>query len=200
MDGSAVGVDVELSARLSDQLRLLALGAVGAGPGLVEGLTTLVSTLTSTVSGYAGLRLSIVQSGHPVHLSVLSSSEGVTSLRLPLRAVSSTFEDGGSLVVWSTVPGSLVDLAADLDYVFRRAANSAAQHPSSVVELDVDLPMPDVESGFAGLDELATIHRAAGLLIERGHDPDTVHDLLRSRAAGDGMSTHAWADRALRLR
>ena len=202
--GSASGVDVELSARLSEQLSLLAFGVERDGAGLVEDLTSLASTLAGSVSGYAGLRLTIVHTGHPVQLSALLAPQPgravVTSLRLPLRPVSSDFEEGGWLVVWSTVPGSLVDLAADLDYVFQQNEERTDRRASSFVELDVDLPIPTIASGVDGVDELATIHRAAGLLIEQGHDPDSVHATLRHQASGDGVSTYAWADRLLRRR
>lgn len=201
-DGSAAGVDVELSARLSEQLSLLAFGVVRDGTELVSDLTALVTTLSDSVSGYAGLRLTIVHSGHPVQLTALRPVEPehpvVASLRLPLPSLSNVFEEGGRLVVWSTVPGALVDLAADLGYVLRQVVDGVDRTTPSVVELDVDLPMSEAGSGVDGLDELATIHRAAGLLIGRGHDPESVHETLRTRALEDGLSTSAWADRLLK--
>ena len=202
--GSASGVDVQLSARLSRQLSQLAFGVEPDGSALVEDLTNLAATLTSTVSGYAGLRLTIVHTGHPVQLTALLPTQPgqpvVTSLRLPLRPVSSAFEEGGWLIVWSTVRGSLVDLAADLAYVLHEALDGSVQGASSLVDLDVDLPPPTAASGVDGLHELATIHRAAGFLVEQGHDPESVHATLRSRASSDGVSTFAWADQLLRRR
>lgn len=198
---------MELSARLSDQLALLAGGVGQGGSNLVEGLTTLVSTLTDALSGFAGLRLTLVHTGHPVRLTVLSPSAPspsaqvsavVTSLRLPLEPVSQAFENGGRLVVWSTVAGSLVDLAADLTYVLRRTGHGGERR-SLMVELDEDLPLLGAASGVDGLDELATIHQAAGLLIGQGHHPDAVHETLRSRARDEGLSTSAWADQVVRL-
>jgi hypothetical protein len=193
---------VELSTRLSDQLSLFALGSVRDGTGLIGDLTALVVTLSEAVSGYAGLRLTLVHDGHPVQLTAMfppaSDQTIVTSVRLPLDPVSSSFEEGGELVVWSSVPGSLVDLAADVGYVLHDPTIGADRDGSSVVELDADLPRRDAGSGVHGLDELATVNRAAGVLIGQGQDPRSVQEVLRRRAAEQGLSAHAWAVRLLR--
>jgi hypothetical protein len=193
---------VELSTRLSEQLSLLATGSVHDGSGVVGDLTALAATLTEAVSGYAGLRLTLVQGGHPVQLTALLPEAGdatiVTSLRVPLPAVAGSAEQGGELVVWSSVPGSLVDLAADLGYVLAGPAR-ATDHPvSTVVALDTDLPRPGAGSGVRGLEELATVNRAVGVLIGQGHDPASVQDVLRRRAADEGLSPYAWADKLLK--
>ncbi len=200
MDGSADGADVELSERLLAQLSLLPTGAERDGSALVDDLAALVTTLSEAVSGYAGLRLTLVHSGHPVQVAALTAvrpgQEVVTSLRLGLGPVSDAFEEGGRLVVWSTVPGSLVDLAADLGYVFAAPGGATRSGPPAV-DLDADLELPPTVSEVTGLDELATIHRAVGLLIGRGHDPATAHQTLRDGADGDSTSTYAWAVRLL---
>ena len=194
---------MEQPARLIAQLSSLALRVGQDEPGLAEDLTTLVSTLSEAVSGYAGLRLRVVHSGHPVQLTALLPARPddpvVTSVRIPLPAAPTTFEGGGGLVVWSTVAGALVDLAADVGYVLQQVGEEGDGRSPPAVELDADLPMPMDGSGIDGLDELATIHRAAGLLIERGHDPASALAALRRRASADGLSTHAWAEQLLRL-
>lgn len=187
---------MQLSTDLTQQLVLLRSSPGPNGEGLAEGLTALASVLTESVSGYAGLRLTVVHTGHPVELTALveagSPAEVSSSLRLSLPVVSRAFEEGGRLVVWSTVPGSLVDLAADLAHMLG--------DPTSV-ELDVDLPPPaGTASGLRGLQELATIHRAAGLLVGGGHDVGSVHQTMRTRAVEEGLSTYLWAERLLRLR
>lgn len=193
---------MELSARLSEQLGRLAHEVTTDGTGLAADLSALVSTLSAAISGYAGLRLTIVHTDHPVRLtarSATSDDRARSSLRLPLHPVSSAFEEGGRLVVWSTVPGSLVDLGSDLAYVLRASDDGIGRPASPTVELDVDLPQGPVTSGVDGLEELATIHRAAGLLIERGQDPASVHATLRTQAQAEGLTAYAWADRLLRL-
>lgn len=195
---------MEQPARLIAQLSTLALRVGRDEPELVEDLTALVATLTEAVSGYAGLRMRVVHSGHPVQLTALLPPRPdhpvVTSLRIPLPAASPAFEDGGRLVLWSTVAGALVDLAADVGYVLQRGRQEGDGRSPPAVELDADLPLPAGESGIDGLDELATIHRAAGVLIERGHEPASALAILRSRASADGISTYAWAEQLLRIR
>jgi hypothetical protein len=195
---------VEQPARLIAQLSSLALRVGKNEPGLAEDLTTLVSTLSEAVSGYAGLRLRVVHSGHPVQLTALlpprPDHPAVTSLRIPLPTASTTFEDGGGLVLWSTVAGALVDLAADVGYVLHHGGEGGDGRSPPAVELDADLPVPTGDSGIDGLDELATIHRAAGLLIERGHEPAEALATLRRRASAKGLSTYAWAEQLLRVR
>jgi hypothetical protein len=198
---------VELSTRLSAQLSLLALGSARDESGLIGDLTALVSTLSEAVSGFAGLRLTLVQGGHPVQVTSLlpaaSGQQVVTSLRVPLSKVAGAVEEGGELVVWSTVAGSLVDLAADVGYVLRGPSGTsgtsdpAGRHASRELALDVDLPHAGSGSGVRGLEELASVNRAVGVLIAQGHDPRSAHDVLRRRAAEEGLSTHAWADNLL---
>ncbi|MBB3326655.1 hypothetical protein [Microlunatus antarcticus] len=198
VDGSAAGVVVELSAQLVDQLALVALGDARDGDGLVSDLDALVTTLHGAVPSFLGLRLTLVHSGLPVQVTSLlpgwTDGAAVTSLRLALAPVSRAFEAGGALVLWSGVPGSLVDLAADLGYVVARGGNDAG---SPAVELDRHLPPSGITSGVEGLDELATVQRAAGLLISAGHDPVAAHETLRVGAADHGSSTYEWAVRLL---
>ena len=195
---------MELSTRLSDQLSLLALGSVSDGTGLTADVTALVAALDEAVSGYAGLRLTLVHDGHPVQVTAVPPPETgppvVTSLRVPLPPVSGALEEGGELVVWSSVPGALVDLAADVGYVLHGRTDGPAGRAQAVVALDDDLPRPGATSGVRGLDELATLHRATGLLIGQGHDPGSAHDVLRRLAAEEGLSSYELADRLLRRR
>jgi len=193
---------VELSTRMSDQLSLLALGTVHDGSGLVGDLAALTSTLTEAVSGYAGLRLTLLHADRRVRLTALSPvAEGrdiVTSLRMPLPTVAGTTGEGGDLVVWSAVPGALVDLSADVGHVLSDPADRLVPSTPSLVELDSDLPTRGTRSGVQGLDELATISRATGVLIALGQDPRTVHDVLDARAAAEGLTAEAWSERLLR--
>ncbi len=193
---------MELSTRLAEQLSLLALGSVGDGPGLADDLSALVATLREAVSGYAGLRITLVQGGHPVQLTAMdppaSGRRIASSLRVPLAPLSGASGEGGELVVWSSVPGALVDLAADVGYVFHGPPGEARRPGSAGVELDADLPGPHAGSGVHGLDELATVNRAVGVLIGQGQDPRTAQDLLRRRAADEGLTAHAYAARLLR--
>jgi hypothetical protein len=189
---------VELNSRLSAQLSTLALGVSWDGRGLTEQVSTLGSALADAVSGYAGLRLTIMHRDHPVQVTSLApgapSAAVVTSLRVLLRPAVGAADDGVRLVVWSTVLGALVDLGADLAHVLDGPPGSPAP---SAVALDDDLPLRPTTSGVEGLEQLATINRAAGVLIARGHDPGSVHEAMREGAARDGSGILAWAERVL---
>lgn len=189
--------DLRLPRDLLTHLHQLASGAGEQQTTLAESLTALASDLQDTVSGYVGVALTLVHGGQPVVVTALSHGETetvTTSLGLPLRLLSADFEVGSRAVFYSTTAGSLVDLAADLRHVLRP---DAAAH-ASVPELDVDLPLARVSSGISGLNELAAVNRAIGMLLEQGHDPDSGLHLLRRRARAAGVPVHVVAAELLR--
>lgn len=182
---------------LTHLARLAGPAVSDSGPaGLDEQLAGLVAALQQAVSGYAGLRLIVVHSGHPVTLTATVQErvdKPTTSLGIALPRLSTAHEAGGRMVFYSTVPGAFVDLAADLTYALNRGTPGVA-----AVELDVDLPLAPSRSGLTGLDDLITLNRAAGVLIGHGHHPDTAQQDLSSRAAAAGLTTLAFAAQILR--
>jgi hypothetical protein len=110
-----------------------------------------------------------------------------TSLRVPLRV-----DDGtGAVLVgpvrvtfYATRPGAFTDLAADL-------AHAQGLDPDRL-ELDRDRP-PRTGSDMRGLERLSIIHRAVGVLIARGVDPEAAHAHLTAdaRAASEPLVDHA---------
>lgn len=61
------------------------------------------------------------------------------------------------------------------------------------INLDADVVPESMESGVFGLSELSIINQAVGVLIDRGHHPDTAPAVLRRRAGAAGVSTHSFA-------
>ncbi|HEY5979772.1 MAG TPA: hypothetical protein VIT41_09065 [Microlunatus sp.] len=208
-----------------DHLHRLAL-AVGddVDPQLRDDVAELTAVLVGVVSGYAGVQITIFRTGHPVVLTILDADQphtrrsrgrgqdgvpstdrhpadrrAVTSVGVRLRSMSSGFDRGSRAVIYSRTLGSLVDLAADLSYALTTQAGdtygTTGSHPA--VELDADLPFTATETSITGLDELATIHRAIGLLIDQGHHPESAADALHGQAATAGLTTHALAIRLL---
>lgn len=184
-------------------------------PDLTNPLRLLAASLSEAVHGYVGLQLKIVQAGQPVVLTSLvprqTGPAALTSLRLLLTGSERPLISG-TLVVWSTVPGSLVDLAADLGQALPGVTTTAktspthpwslreepARSPRRVVQLDVDLPLfSSARSGMSGVEELAAIYRATGVLIAQGHQPVAALNVLRGDAVAAGISNHAWAVRLL---
>ncbi len=170
--------------------------SVGDGPAHLTGLVdALVDDLHQAVTGYAGLAVTVRHAGHPVTLTAAVPGlieAAATSLRLPLRLLSSSYEEGGGAVFYSTVAGALVDLAADVRYALG-SASDARDEPV----LDEDLPPASTTSGVTGLAELATIYRATGVLLQQGHDPDALLEALRQQALAAGVAVHVVAARLL---
>ncbi|GAA1430525.1 hypothetical protein GCM10009616_15340 [Microlunatus lacustris] len=191
-------VDAHVPRELVAHLHRFAAGADEHPATLTGTLTALSADVQDAVSGYAGFALTVVHGGQPVVLSTVRAGQAhavTTSLGLPLQLLSAELEAGGRAVFYSTTPGSLVDLAADLCHVLCPATAPHAPAP----ELDADLPPTRTSSGIAGLDELATVNRAVGVLLEQGHDPDTGLELLRRRALVAGVPVHVVAAELLQV-
>jgi hypothetical protein len=180
-----------------DHLHRLALAVGGDDPQFRDDVARLTAVLEQVVSGYVGVVITVVHTGHPIVLTLLHDQESpaVTSVGVRLTSLSAGFDGDSRAAVYSDTPGSLVDLAADLTYALtvRPGDTDGTTGAGTPVELDADLPFTATESSIAGLDELATIHRAVGYLIDRGHHPDTAADTLQGHASAAGLTTHAFA-------
>ena len=184
--------DVRLPRHLLVHLHQLAAGVGGRPSTLTDPLTALATDLQEAISGYVGIALTVVRGGQPVVVTAVHPGQVetvTTSLGLPLRLLSPEFEAGGRAVFYSSTRGSLVDLAADL----RHALSPHAARHAPAPELDADLPPAGTSSGITGLNELATVNRAIGILLEQGHDPDSGLHLLRRRALAAGVPVHVVA-------
>jgi hypothetical protein len=190
---SAIGTPpepaVNLSAALAADLGLLSAAIQHADGGLGPVVESLDTQLQVAVDSYVGLTITIAAEGH--RISFTTSEPGVTahtSLSIPLTAVAGS-ESGSSLVLYATVPGAFVDLAADLGWVLEIK-------PMALL-LDQHLAVPAPSDGVTGLREHATINRAIGALIERGHTPESARNELRRHPGLDGGDVAAAAQRIL---
>ena len=75
----------------------------------------------------------------------------------------------------------------------RRCATKSQTHLTLVAEV----PSNPLVSGVSGLSELSTINRAIGVLIDHGHHPDQVGDILRCDASSEGLEPNSYAARLL---
>lgn len=182
---------MDLSTVLTHQVRAL-LDGLGTGDDtLTDTLAVLAENLDTAVSAYLGLRLTLVADGCPVTLTAFPSLNGhrpVTSLRLALSSLGPGFDPASRIVFYAGIPGTFVDLAADLTY---RLGTSPA------VALDVELPPPTVVSGFIGLTEFATVNRAVGVLLARGQNVSQARSALQHGASAAGMDLAGYAARLL---
>jgi hypothetical protein len=164
---------------------------------LAEHIADVTEMLEQAVPGSAGLQLTVVQAGLPVTLDatplITEGDPAATSLGVPLPLLSPAFEPGGRVVFYSTVPGALVDLAVDLARLLSRTDAAA-------VELDADLPLVHGGPPLTGLDDVVTVNRALGVLIDQGQRPDEAHQALHDRAAAHGLTPLALARRLLARR
>ena len=183
-------------------------------------LVTLVGELRAAVPSYRGLHLTIIENCHPISLTAfLPSQDGdsiKTSLRVGFAALGQGFDGESCAVFYAATPGAFVDMAADFAYALdtppvtsndpARSDDSSdrqAQHGDRCdghrpIVLDADLPPPTTMSGMVGLDDLTTVNRAVGILIDQGHHPNQAHAALLSRATAAGVDAHIYAARLLR--
>jgi hypothetical protein len=151
-----------------------------------------------------------------------------TSLRVRLAALGSGIDGESRVVFYAATPGAFVDLAADFGYVLGSPVSAGSPTPRDVertdgdgqgipeqadgerqhgpgrsageplIVLDGDLPPFTTQSGLAGLAERSTIDRAIGMMLDRGHHPDSAHAALRRHAAAAGVEPHVYAAQLLR--
>jgi hypothetical protein len=119
-----------------------------------------------------------VVDAQPVTLNSMADEALTTpigsSLRLPL-SLTSGLAVGSQLVLYALTPGAFVDLAADLAY--------ATDAGDDEVVLDAHLDPVSRRSGLVGVEELAIINRAVGVLMGRGLSPAAARGHLHHKAA-----------------
>jgi hypothetical protein len=139
----------------------------------------------------SGLGLSMTFPAGPGGVTVSTLPAAGTAIRSSLRVPMTSWADvdpGSDVVFYAATAGALVDLAADLGW--------ALQLPGDGLLIDRDLSAED--RGRSGLWELSVVHRAVGVLLDRGRTPQAARDEL-DRAAGDSNTSRAVvADRLIR--
>ena len=184
-------------------------------------LVTLVGELKAAVPSYRGLHLTIAENGYPVSLTAFHPSQDddsiKTSLRVGFAALGPGFDGGSRVVFYAATPGAFVDMAADFAYALD-TSTTTQRHPARSddssdrhiqhsrdrcdghrpIVLDADLPPPTTTSGLVGPDQVSTVDRAVGIMIDHGHHPDHAHATLRRDAAAAGVEPHIYAARLVR--
>jgi hypothetical protein len=172
-----VDISTALSLDLKNLLRVLDI----PGLDIERSLRALRYDVAVAVPSFVGLAMTVVVEGQPVTLSSMGEeADGAviaSSLDVPL-ALTAGLAAGSGLVLYATSPGAFVELAADL-----RAALPAGEGD---VVLDRHLD-PVTRSGIVGVEELAMINRAIGVLMGRGRTADEAREYLRQRAVQADM-------------
>ena len=149
---------------------------------------------------YCGLQLELRRDDQPVALTLMPPGAGAAraSLRLVLTPLDVRLDPSSHIIWYATAPGAFVDLAADLSYALTLPlrTDGVDDHDGASVVVDGDLPGPSSSpelDGFSGLDRLASINRATGVLIARGHHPEHAPHVLRTAALAAGLAVHVYA-------
>ncbi len=186
---------MDISADLAADLATLNGGLDDPDTDLEALLGALATSLPNAIASYQGMSMTFALDSHEVSFSVRDgpSSEAAVaaSLLIPLSALSSAGA-GSSLVLYATTPGAFVDLAADLSYALDLDAASL------ILDEHRTMPEDSAGAGMLGLRAHTAINQAIGVLIERGHTPESAYQELRRRADLDGGDVPAAAEQLLR--
>ena len=185
---------MEISAVLAADLTQLTDALADPGADLTGMVAGLHENLTTAIPSAVGLAIIVRVAGTEVCVSTVNGNpadsagpSAVTSLAVPLWWPGEPL--GGSIIFYASVPGALVDLAADLEWLFGATES---------LSLDGDLPPPRSDLGVAGLRELSVIGQACGVLITRGRSPEDARAELEHAARTSGSKVEEVAEGLIR--
>jgi hypothetical protein len=163
---------------LAADLALLTQALDNPDIDLESALRALTADVKCAVPAYTGMTITIALDGHQVSFTVHDDAtvKPATSLLIPLAAVIAT-DPASTLVLYAATPGAFVDLAADLSYAL-------GIEPTALTR-DGHLDLATDTAGLTGLDEHFAINQAIGVLIDRGHTPESALEELHRIAALD---------------
>lgn len=204
-----IGVTVEMSTGLIRHLQLLLdVDDVDDQWLLSDSLGALDVTMQTVVSSYLGLRIMLVDHGHPVRLTTFRSDADrhdiAASLELPLAALLPA-DPVSTIIFYAGAAGAFVDLAADLTHALGLPSPTAPDADQDQVLEGQDRPILDrialdypaapgtLTAGVSGLREQAMINQAVGAMIEDGYSLGQAHDELQSEAAARHLDLPVYA-------
>jgi hypothetical protein len=185
---------MKLNAVLADDLSILTAALDEPGTDLAQTLQRLTFDATAAIPTYLGLTVTMDGTGTPFTFTTLSGGDVMgdvrTSLGLALPGVgdASVFP-AVVLVLYAGLPGTFIDLAADLAWLTAR--------PLSDFVLDQHLLAPAGTGTGTDLLEASVINQAIGALIGQDYTLHQAERHLEARAADAGISRHAASLRIL---
>ena len=183
---------VDISAALSADLAMLTEALATDDIDLETHLNAFAADIKLAVPSFTGMTITITLDGHEVsftvHDSPTTAAFTTTSLLIPLGALT-TSDAASTFLLYAATPGAFVDLAADLSY--------ALGVETSALVLDGHVPTPDEHPATSGLDTHVAINQAIGILIDRGHTPETARDELHRLAGLDHGDLRAAATQVI---
>jgi hypothetical protein len=182
---------VEINAALAAELAVLTEALDDPGADVAGSLLRLATDARAAVASYRGLMVVIDGAEPPIAFTAFEDGAETGDIRTSLMLGSATVRHDSlprvSPILFATVPGAFIDLAADLTWM--------TGHPLTSVVLDQHLPVRvDVQAGDA-LQQASVINQALGVLIGRGCTPEQADLELAARAAEAGTDRyHAAVD------
>jgi hypothetical protein len=151
--------------------------------------------LAVAVSSFCGFTMTI-ELGDQRRYTLTAFAEPATesaaiasSLRIPLEALSDSLA-GSELIVYATVPGAFVDLAADSSWFLRWGLQEFV--------LDGHLDPIANSAGVPTFSLLPTVNQAIGFLIASGMVPEAAYEELQRRAGSTNTTVSEAAADVLR--
>lgn len=168
------------------------------GADIAHSLEQLALAAAAAIPTYHGLSVAVPRSDPPFTLTTLAdgvkASDIRTSLQVLLPIIGAGMGAGHdaaavAVILYASVPGTFVDLAADLAWLTGR--------PMSEVTLDGHLSVPAATDIGVQLHAASAINQAIGVLIGRGRTPYQAHRHLDIQAATNGTDRNAAAQLVL---
>ena len=183
---------MDISAQLAACLTVLTEALDDPEIDLEAELRRFIADLKRAVDSYVGMTMIVAADSHAVSFAVQEdvTSAPATSLLIPLAEVSAA-DTRSTLLLFAARPGAFVDLAADLSFAL-------GIDPAAFVldgHLHGALPSP---GPLSGLDAHATINQAIGVLISKGHTPESASHELQRLARTDHDDLRAAAEAVIR--
>ena len=167
-----------ITAAMAAALAVLTEALDDPGADIARSLQGLALDAAASVPSYLGLSVVVSQSDPPFTITALADEAATGDIRTSLHLVLPGLGEGPApvaLVLYAGVPGSFVDLAADLVWLTGRSSIN--------VTLDEHLTLAGVPDTAAQLRAAMEIDQAIGVLIGRGYTLRQAHRQLDIQAA-----------------
>lgn len=180
-----------ITAAMAAALAVLTEALDDPGADIARSLQGLALDAAAAVPSYLGLSVVVSQSYPQFTVTVLADGAVAGDVRTSLRVVLLAGVGDGegpapvALILYAGVPGSFVDLAADLVWLTGRS--------SIDVTLDEHLALAGVPDTAAQLRVAMEIDQAIGVLIGRGYTVRQAHRQLDIQAADNRTDRHTEA-------
>jgi hypothetical protein len=181
---------VTMTAAMVAALGILTEALDEPGTDIAHSLQQLALAAAAAIPTYHGLSVVVPLSDPPFALTTLADGVKAGDIRTSLQVLLPIMGAGHdaaavAVILYASVPGTFVDLAADLAWLTGR--------PISEVTLDGHLSVPAAADISVQLHAASAINQAIGVLIGRGCTPDQAHRHLDTQAATNRTDRHAAA-------